>query len=143
VVLPMTVDRIGREVASENEAPVKVESLQDAFDKFKPNLAFRGYAGPEEAEFRVNCQFRTIKDFEPENLQKRQEIKGEDGEVSYLRNDLADLKNNIDVLYRVKDRWHLPAVRRAWTNREKRREIIEALNKLRIELERVAEAGEK
>ena len=142
VVLPMTLDRIGGEVSSENEEPVKVESLQDAFEKFKPTLNFRGYLGEDETEFHINCQFRTIKDLEPENLQKRQEIRGDDGEVTYLRNDLADLKNKIDVLYRVKDRWHIPAVRRAWANRDRRREIMDALNKLRIELERVAETGE-
>jgi type VI secretion system protein ImpB len=142
VTLPMTTDRIGREITSENEEPVKVESLQDAFDKFRPGLNFRCYAGPNETEFRIDCQFRTIKDFEPENLQKRQEIKTDDGEIAYLRNDLAALKNKIDVLYRIKNRWQVPAVRRAWANHERRREIIESLNKLRVEMERLAEAGE-
>ena len=66
---------------------------------------------------------------------------GENGEVEYLRNDLADLKTNIDLLYRLKDRWKLPAVRRAWANPEQRTEIIAALGKLRGELERVASGG--
>jgi hypothetical protein len=66
-------------------------------------------------------------------------VRNEDGTVTYLRNDLADLKNNIDLLYRLKDRWKLPAVRRAWTNPEQRKEIIKALGQLRDELDKVAE----
>ena len=141
-MLPMTLARVGGEAASETEELTKVEDLGDAFRKFGPKLNFRGNAGPEETEFRADIQFRSIKDFEPENLQKRQEIRDEDGNVTYLRNDLADLKTNIDLLYRLKDRWKLPAVRRAWGNASQREEIVSALGKLRTELERVAE-GEK
>src|SRR5215813_13513268 len=94
-VLPMTLEMAGREVASENEEPVTVESLQDAFNKFQPAVNFTGFAGDDEAEFRAEYRFRNIKDFDPENLQKRQEIRREDGEIHYLRNDIADLKNNI------------------------------------------------
>jgi type VI secretion system protein ImpB len=137
-VIPMTLERVGREVTSENEEPVTVESLQDAFEKFKPAVNFTGFAGEDEAEFRAEYHFRNIKDFDPENLQKRQEIRGEDGEVQYLRNDLADLKNNIDLLYRLKDRWKVPTVRRAWSSPEQRKEIIAALGRLRDELEKVA-----
>jgi type VI secretion system protein ImpB len=141
-MLPMTLERVGSEAASEAEELVKVEDLADAFRKFQPKLDFRGAAGPEETEFRAEVQFRSIKDFDPENLQKRQEVRDEEGNVSYLRNDIADLKNNIDLLYRLKDRWKLPAVRRAWGNAAQRAEIVNALNSLRSELERVAE-GEK
>jgi len=141
-MLPMTMNRVGGEAASENEALTKVEDLQDAFRKFEPKLSFRGYTGDGETEFRADLQFRSIKDFEPENLQKRHEVRDADGNVSYLRNDLADLKANIDLLYRLKDRWKLPTIRRAWGNAEQRKEIVEALGKLRSELERVAE-GEK
>ncbi|MGD0942266.1 MAG: hypothetical protein ABR905_21445 [Terracidiphilus sp.] len=142
LMLPMTVDRIGCEAASEREEPVKVEDLTDSFRKFEPALSFRGNAGPEETEFRAELRFRSIKDFDPENLQKKQEIKNADGESEYLRNDIADLKTNIDLLYRLKDRWKLPNVRRAWANEQQRKEIITALGKLRTELERVAQ-GEK
>ena len=141
-MLPMTLNRIGSEAASETEELTKVEDLGDAFRKFEPKLKFQGYAGPEETEFKADFEFRSIKDFDPENLQKRQEVKGADGESHFLRNDLADLKTNIDLLYRLKDRWKLPAVRRAWSNAAQRQEIVEALGKLRAELERVAE-GEK
>jgi type VI secretion system protein ImpB len=140
-MLPMTGDRIGTEAASEREDLVKVEDLNDAFRKFEPKLNFRGNAGPEEAEFRADIRFRSIKDFDPENLQKKQEIKNANGESEYLRNDIADLKTNIDLLYRLKDRWKLPTVRRAWANEEQRKEIILALGKLRSELERVAQGG--
>ncbi|GAA3753670.1 type VI secretion system contractile sheath small subunit [Terriglobus aquaticus] len=141
-MLPMTLDRVGAEAASESEDLKKVEDLADAFRQFQPKLKFQGYAGPEQAEFRADFEFRSIKDFDPENLQKRQEVKDADGETHFLRNDLADLKTNIDLLYRLKDRWKLPAVRRAWGNAAQRQEIVEALGKLRSELERVAE-GEK
>jgi type VI secretion system protein ImpB len=138
-VLPMTLERVGGEMASETEDPVPVESLPDAFEKFKPKLKFTGYAGDEETEFRAEYQFRGIKDFDPENLQKHQEIAGEDGETRRSRNDLADLKSNIDLLYRIKDRWKLPTVRRAWANPEQRKEIIAALGRLREELEKLSE----
>ncbi len=138
-MLPMTLERIGGEAASETEDLTKVEDLGDAFRKFEPKLDFRGYAGPEETEFRAEVQFRSIKDFDPENLQKRQEVRDAEGNVTYLRNDVADLKTNIDLLYRLKDRWKLPAVRRAWGNAAQREEIVNALGKLRSELERVAE----
>ncbi len=141
-MLPMTLERVGAEAGSETEELTKVEDLNDAFRKFDPKLDFRGYAGKEETEFRAEVQFRSIKDFEPENIQKRQEVRDEDGNVTYLRNDIADLKTNIDLLYRLKDRWKLPTVRRAWGNATQRKEIVDALHKLRSELERVAE-GEK
>lgn len=140
-VLPMNLERVGKEAASENEEAVKVEDVQDAFQKFQPNLKFRGVAGPEETEFKAEFRFRNIKDFDPENLQKRQEIKNENGETEYLRNDLADLKNHIDLLYRLKDRWKLPTVRRAWNNEQQRKEILQALSRLRGELEKVAIKG--
>lgn len=142
-VMPMTLERLGREVASENEEPAKVESLSDAFEKFQPGLKFRGNAGEDETEFKAEFRFRNIKDFDPENLQKRQELRNADGEVEYLRNDIADLKNNIDLLYRLKDRFKLPTVRRAWGSPERRQEIIDALGRLRGELERVAREGGK
>lgn len=141
LMLPMTVERVGSEAGSENEDLTKVEDLGDAFKKFEPKLNFRGNAGPEETEFRAEFRFRSIKDFEPDNLQKKQEVKNAQGEPEYLRNDLADLKTNIDLLYRLKDRWKLPTVRRAWSNEAQRREIITALGKLRGELERVAQGG--
>jgi type VI secretion system protein ImpB len=139
LMLPMTTDRIGAEAVSEREEPVKVEDLADSFRKFEPGISFCGNAGPEEAAFRAEIRFKSIKDFEPENLQKKQEFKNANGESEYLRNDIADLKTNIDLLYRLKDRWKLPNVRRAWANVEQRKEIIAALSKLRGELERVAQ----
>ncbi len=138
-MLPMTLERVGAEAGSETEELAKVEDLNDAFRKFEPKLDFRGYAGPEETEFRAEMQFRSIKDFDPENIQKRQEIRDAEGNITYLRNDIADLKTNVDLLYRLKDRWKLPAVRRAWGNATQRQEIVDALSKLRSELERVAE----
>ncbi len=95
---------VGREARSENEEPEMVESLQHAFEKFNPQVKFKGTAGAEETEFQAELRFRSIKDFEPSNIMTRQEIRAEDGSVTYPRNDLApDLKNNIDLMYRLKD----------------------------------------
>jgi type VI secretion system protein ImpB len=141
VVMPMTLDRVAKEAVSENEELTKVEDVQDAFRKFQPAVDFKGYAGPEETEFKAEFRFRSVKDFDPENLQKRQEIKNKSGETEYLRNDIADLKNRIDLLYRLKDRWKLPTVRRAWNNEQQRKEIIQALERLRGELAKVAGKG--
>lgn len=142
VTMPMTLARVNREVRSETEEPEMVESLQDAFEKFKPELKFQGTAGEEQTEFRADLRFRNLKDFEPNNVMTRQEVRHEDGSVTYLRNDLADLKNNIDLLYRLKDRWKLPAVRRAWNNPEQRKEIVRALSQLRDELGKMVAEGE-
>jgi hypothetical protein len=141
-ILPMRLDNVGVEAGSEEEEFTRIESVSDAFTTFSPSLSFTGYAGPEETEFKADLRFRSVRDFEPENLQKRQEIRGEDGSITYLRNDLADLKGSIDVLYRLKDRWKLPAVRRAWNSESQRKEIIEALGRLKDELGKVA-GGEK
>jgi type VI secretion system protein ImpB len=142
VMMPMTLERVGQDLQSEDEEPTKVESASDAFEKFQPKLNFTGYAGPEETEFKADLRFRNIRDFSPENLQKRQEIRTTDEygdeHVEVLRNDLADWKDKIDLLYRLKDRWRLPAVRRAWSNPAQRKEIIEALGRLKQELGKVA-----
>ena len=143
VTMPMTLHQVGKEVVSENEEPTEVESVHDAFGKFRPELKFAARAGEEETEFRAEFRFRNIKDFDPANLQTRQEIKNEDGSSTYLRNDIADLKANIDLLYRIKDRWKLPTVRRAWNSPEQRQEIISALGNLRDELKKVAGSGGK
>lgn len=142
VTMPMTLEQVKREARSENEEPEMVESLQHAFEQFKPQMKFKGTAGQQETEFQADLRFRSIKDFEPNNIMGRQEVRAEDGSITYLRNDLADLKNNIDLLYRLKDRWKLPAVRRAWNNPEQRKQIISALAQLRDELDKVVE-GEK
>jgi len=79
VVMPMTLDRVGKEVKSEDEEPTRVDNPADAFEKFKPELQFKGSAGEDETEFKAEFRFRSVKDFDPENLQKRQEIRNEDG----------------------------------------------------------------
>ena len=143
VMLPMTLNKVGKEAASENEELSRVEDINDAFAKFKPELNFKGSAGPEETEFKAEFKFKSIKDFDPENLQKRQETRDEDGNVTYARNDIADLKANIDLLYRLKDRWKLPTVRRAWNSETQRAEIIEALGRLKEDLTKLSGKGGK
>jgi type VI secretion system protein ImpB len=141
VMLPMTLDRVGKEAASENEDLTRVEDVNDAFAKFKPQVKFKGSAGADETEFKAEFNFRSMKDFDPENLQKKQETRDADGNVTYARNDIADLKANIDLLYRLKDRWKLPTVRRAWASETQRAEIVEALGRLKTDLEKITGKG--
>jgi type VI secretion system protein ImpB len=131
-VVPVTLERMGREVETEDEEPVRVDSVDDAFQKFKPSIHFETQAGEEATEFVADLEFRSLKDFSPENIQKR---------VPGQRNDIADLKNAIDLLYRMKDRWSLPSVKRAWSDPKQRKQILEALARLRSELEKVAGAS--
>ena len=131
-LLPMTLDRVGRELADEDEQALRVDGVQDAFEKFKPSIHFETRVGEEQTEFVADLEFHSIKDFSPENIQKR---------VPGKRNDLADMGTTIDLLYRLKDRWGLPAVKRAWADPNQRRQILNALARLRTELEKVAHAG--
>jgi type VI secretion system protein ImpB len=131
-VVPVTLERMEREVLTEDEEPVRVDSVDDAFQKFKPSIHFETQAGEEATEFVADLEFRSLKDFSPENIQKR---------VPGQRNDIADLKNAIDLLYRMKDRWSLPSVKRAWSDPKQRKQILEALARLRSELEKVAGAS--
>jgi hypothetical protein len=48
------------------------------------------------------------------------------------------LKNSIDLLYRLKDRWALPAVKKAWSDPAQRQQIIAAINALRENIEKLA-----
>jgi type VI secretion system protein ImpB len=129
-ILPMTLDRVGKEVEDEDEQPVRIDSVNDAFEKFKPSIRFETWAGEEATEFVAELEFHSLKDFAPENIQKR---------VPGKRNDIADLQNTINLLYRLKDRWSLPAVRRAWNEPHLRQQIVVALARLRAELEKVAQ----
>src|SRR5215467_8757973 len=131
-VLPVTLERMGREVETEDEDQVRVDSVNDAFDKFKHSNHFATQAGAEATEFVEDLEFRSLKDFSPENIQKRSPGR---------RNDISDLKNAIDLLYRMKDRWALPSVKRAWSNPAQRKQILSALARLHAELEKIAQTG--
>jgi type VI secretion system protein ImpB len=133
-ILPTTLDRVGKEVEDEDEQPVKIDSVNDAFEKFKPSIRFETWAGEEATEFVAELEFHSLKDFAPENIQKR---------VPGKRNDIADLQNTINLLYRLKDRWSLPPVRRAWNEPQLRKQIVTALASLRTELEKVAQAAKE
>jgi|SRR5215813_1050206 len=130
MVLPMTLDRVNKEVAGEDELAVRVDSVDDAFAQFKPSIHFETQAGEEQTEFVVDLSFDSIKSFSPENIQKKSSGK---------RNDVADLRNAIDLLYRMKDRWALPAVKRAWNDPSQRKQIMTALSKLRAALEKATQ----
>jgi len=139
MMMPMRIESVGREATSENQELKRVDDVNDAFKQFKPEYRFHGTAGPDKAEFRAEFKFNSLKDFDPNNLVKKQEIKDAEGNViGYQRNDIADLKTNIDLLYRLKDRWKSPAVRRAWNNPEQRQEILRALARLKDALTKVS-----
>ena len=131
-LIPMTLDRVGKELGDEDEQAIRIDSVEDAFEKFNPSISFRTNAGEEQTEFVADLEFHSLKDFSPENIQKRTPGK---------RNDLADLGITIELLYRLKDRWFLPAVKRAWSDPNQRKQIVAALDKLRVELEKVAQTG--
>jgi type VI secretion system protein ImpB len=131
VILPMTLERVGKEVQDEDEQPVRIDSVNEAFEQFQPALRFETTAGEAATEFVAELEFHSLKDFTPENIQKRGPGK---------RNDIADLQNTINLLYRLKDRWSLPAVKRAWNDPQLRQQILAALARLHSELARVAQA---
>jgi type VI secretion system protein ImpB len=129
-VLPLTFKRVGQEVASENEQPELVDSVEKAFEKLKPKYEFKERAGEEQAEFIADLEFNSITDFEPENILKA---------VPGKKNDLATLKSTVDLLYRLKERWELPAVKRAWEDPKQRKQILAALASLKEKIEKVAQ----
>src|SRR3712207_4415197 len=72
VILPTTLDRVGREVEDEDEQPIRIDSVNDAFEKFKPSIHFEALAGEGAATgFVAELEFHSLKDFAPENIPKR------------------------------------------------------------------------
>ena len=134
VILPMTPERVGKEVQDEDEQPVRLDSVNAAFEHFQPALHFETTAGADATEFVAELEFQSLKDFTPENIHKR---------VPGKRNDIADLQQTINLLYRLKDRWSLPPVKRAWNDPKQRQQILAALARLRNELEKVTQNGRK
>jgi hypothetical protein len=131
-ILPMTADRVGRE-APEDEAPTRVGSLAEAFQKFAPRLDFRTTVGEDGAEFAAELEFRSLRDFDPRQIRSREPGK---------RNDLADLQSRIDMLHRMRARFSVLAVKRAWDNEEQRHEIIGAVGDFEEQLRLIARGGE-
>ncbi|MEZ4455807.1 MAG: hypothetical protein R2882_04520 [Gemmatimonadales bacterium] len=127
-VMPMTVDRVGEE-APEDEQPTKVSSLAEAFEKFKPSLDFKTTVGDEGTEFAAELDFKSLKDFDPKKLMSRDGGK---------RNDLADLQSQIDLLHRMRERFSVLAVKRAWDSEDQRKEIIDAVAEFQEALKRIS-----
>lgn len=127
-ILPMTVDRVGQETA-EDEQPTKVSSLAEAFEKFKPALDFKTTVGDEGTEVAADLEFKSLKDFDPKKLMSRTPGK---------RNDVADMQSQIDLLHRMRERFSVLAVRRAWENADQRQEIIEAIGQFQEALKKIS-----
>jgi hypothetical protein len=77
----MTLDRVGNEVKTEDEQPVKMNSVDSAFHHFRPSIRFTTLLGQEAKEFYAELEFDSIKSFDPENIPKK---------VQGLRSDTAD-----------------------------------------------------
>ena len=131
-IMPMTFDRVGQE-APEDERPTRVSSVADAFKEFKPKLDFKTNVGDEGTEFVAELEFKSMKDFDPKQIRSREPGK---------RNDLADLQSQIDLLHRMRERFTLLSVKRAWENDGQRQEIIQAIGELQEQLRRIAGGGE-
>ncbi len=127
-ILPMTVDRVGQECA-EDEGPTKVSSLQEAFEKFKPSLDFKTNVGDEGTEFVADLQFKSLKDFDPKKLMSREPGR---------RNDLADLQSQVDLLHRMREKFTVLSVKRAWDNPDQRAEIIQAITEFQDALKKLS-----
>jgi hypothetical protein len=127
-ILPMTVDRVGQE-CQEDEGPTKVSSLQEAFEKFKPGLEFKTNVGDEGTEFVADLAFKSLKDFDPKKLMSREPGR---------RNDLADLQSQIDLLHRMREKFTVLSVKRAWDNADQRAEIIQAIAEFQDALKRLS-----
>jgi hypothetical protein len=104
VLLPMTLDRVGRECAA-HEQPMKVNSLEEAFEKFKPRLDFRITIGEEQREVVVELELTCMRDFDPKKIRSHEPGR---------RNDLADLQRRIDVVQHVRERLVSRSVKKAW-----------------------------
>ena len=139
----MTLNRINKELSSEDEKPTKVESVQEAFDQFAPKVDFRGRAGDNKAEFQAELEFHSLKDFNPENILKHQGVKDKNGVIQYRRNDLADLSNTIEMLYRLRKTFDDTSIRRAWNNPDQRLEIVRLIGKLQQEVKQLSSKGGK
>lgn len=133
-ILPMTVDRVGRET-EDDEVPTRVSSVEEAFQAFGPSLDFDTRVGDEGAEFVAELEFRSLRDFDPSRIRTREPGK---------RNDLADLQSRIDLLHRMRERFTLPSVKRSWESPEQRAEIVAAVREFEAQLRRIAgaEGGE-
>lgn len=131
-ILPMTVDRIGFE-SPEDEAPRRVSSVAEAFQAFRPGIDFRTTVGEEGTEFVADLEFRSLADFDPRRIRTREPGK---------RNDLADLQSRIDLLHRMRERFTVLPVKRAWENPDQRAEIIDAVREFEAQLRRIASGPE-
>jgi len=129
---PMTLEGLGKELESDAFEPVKVDDLQSAFKVFEPKIHFKS-EGPTEMV--VDLAFQRMADFDPKNILKPS--------PTGARNDLAKLQSTISLLYRLKERWAKPTVRKAWADKAQRQQIIEAIGSLRSELQTMVGDKEK
>jgi hypothetical protein len=129
-VLPMTADRVGRDLEDgENAAPVRINSTEDAFKQFRPKVHVQRDIG--EAKFVVDHQINGLRDLEPDRVLTRTSPD--------QQNDLADLHGRIQILQQLRTRFAQPKVKKAWANEEQRQELIEAVRQFQQQITKIAE----
>ncbi|MBK5189255.1 MAG: type VI secretion system contractile sheath small subunit, partial [Gemmatimonadaceae bacterium] len=96
---------------------------------FKPKLDFKTTLGEEGTEFVAELEFKSLKDFDPKKIRSREPGK---------RNDLADLQSRIDLLHRMRERFAVLSVKKAWENTDQRKEIIDAVAEFEQQLRNIA-----
>jgi predicted component of type VI protein secretion system len=129
IVMPLSGDRIGKDVEDGADlAPRAVDSTDDAFAKFKPELNLTHTI--DDAEFVVEARFRSLRDFEPERLLKR---------VDGSRNDLADVHSRIELLNQLRARVAQAKVKKAWGNEAQRTQLIDAVKQFQQQITRISE----
>lgn len=131
-VLPMTIDRVGRECA-QNDQPTKVSSLAEAFAQFKPKLDFTTTVGEEGTELVAELELRSLRDFDPKKIRSREPGK---------RNDLSDLQARIDLHRRIRDRFAPLSLQKTWESTEEREAHISAVQQFEQQLRSTVDDAE-
>src|SRR5262245_50722418 len=115
---PMTLEEVGKELQSDEYAPVRVDDLKSAFSQFEPKIHFKSEG---ETNMVVDLAFQKMADFDPKNI-----LKANTG-----RNDLAQLESTISLLYRLKEHMAKPMMRKAWADKSQRQQMIQSIAMLR------------
>ncbi len=109
-----------------DDPPVRIDSLDAAFEAFRPSLYFAASVGEGIPELVAELEFANIGDFEPRNVLEK---------VPDKRNDVALLGNTIGQLSYFKDWWLLPGVRCIWDDPKLRDRMlttpVDLLNELK------------
>ena len=105
-VLPLTLDRLGPVKLPELEEPLKVCSLEQAFQLFQPEMDFSLRCEAQGDGFRARHAFRCLDDFLPEQICGLGNQSNE-----FDSNDLVALEQLIRRLQHLRTAWETDSVR--------------------------------